>query len=338
MILLPSKITVFGAGSFGTAISHLLASNGRDILIWARDGACAREINDLHRNSKYLPNATLTAFTATAEIAEATRDRNFYISAIPCQHIRKFLTDNKKYFSANAIFVNLAKGIEIDTFKTPSEIFKDVLGDEVLTRFATVSGPTFAHELFLNMPSGAVVASPSEATAKTVQQTLSTPHFRLYRSTDLIGVELGGALKNVMAIGVGIAEGLGFGANARAGLITRCLNEMTELGIALGANARTFAGLSGLGDLILTCTGDLSRNRQVGLRLGRGESIAKITHSLKHVAEGIPTAKSVHQVAKKLGIDMPNTEQVYRILYENRSPKEAVQELLARELKSEFVD
>lgn len=330
------KITVFGAGSFGTAMAHLLTNHGHDVLIWARNEDCVREINEEQKNSRYLPQATLAKIPATTEIKKATKGRNLFISAIPCQHIRKFLEDHKKDFPDNALFVNLAKGIEINTFQTPSEIFKDVLGEKRTSAFATISGPTFAHEVFLNMPTGAVVASSSLATAQLVQKTLSTPHFRLYHSTDLVGVELGGALKNVMAIGVGIVEGLGFGANARAGLITRCLNEMTELGMALGANARTFSGLSGLGDLILTCTGDLSRNRQVGLRLGRGETIATITKSLTHVVEGIPTAKSVYQIAQKRSIDMPNTKQVYRILYENIPPKQAVQELLARELKSEF--
>lgn len=331
-----SKITIFGAGSFGTAVAHALSKNGRDVVLWARTPAVANEINKKQTNEKYLKGASLASIKATSDLNAATENRNFFVFAIPCQHIRNFLLPLASKLPNNACFVNLAKGIELTTLKTPSQIFEEALGPAVRQRFATVSGPTFSVEICQDMPTGAAVASFSEKTAEEVQRALSTPRFRLYRLTDVAGVELGGALKNVMAIGVGIAEGLGFGLNTRAGLITRCLHEMTELGLALGAKARTFSGLSGIGDLILTCTGDLSRNRQVGLRLGRGEALANILTSLAHVVEGIPTTKSVYNLSKKLGIDMPNTEQVYKILYEDLPPKEAVNELLSRDLKVEY--
>jgi glycerol-3-phosphate dehydrogenase (NAD(P)+) len=329
-------ITVFGSGSFGTAIAHVLSSHGLDVTLWGRDESVIREIQDKRTNQNFLADITLHPFAVTTNLKDAVSGKNFFIFAVPCQALRDFLTRLKPLLPPKAILVNLAKGIEIATLKTPSEIFSEILGKAVKNSFATVSGPTFASEMVRHMPTGAVVASLSDKTARLVQSTLSTQRFRLYRLTDLAGVELGGALKNIMAIGVGIAEGLGFGYNTRAGLITRCLYEMTELGIALGAKARTFSGLSGIGDLILTCTGDLSRNRQMGLRLGRGEKLPDILKSLGHVVEGVPTAEAVYHLSLKLKIDMPNTTHVYKILHENFSPKEAVNSLLSRELKSEY--
>lgn len=330
------KIAVLGAGSFGTAMAQALHDAGRDVVLWARDAKIVDEITRTRRNAKYLDDAELGPFAVTADLERAVAGRDMLVFAVPCQHVRDFLTQAARFVPPEAILVNLAKGVEIGTLKTPSQVFKDVLGESFERRFAAVSGPTFALELARRMPTGAAVASVDGKTAETVQRALSTPRFRLYRLTDLAGVELGGALKNIMAIAVGIAEGLSFGHNTRAGLMTRCLHEMTEMGLALGANARTFSGLSGIGDLILTCTGDLSRNRQVGLRIGRGEKIAEILGSLSHVAEGVPTAKSVYHLSRKLGLDMPNTRQVYRILYEGLPPREAVEELLARGLKAEY--
>lgn len=330
------KITVFGSGSFGTAIAHLLARKGLDVLIWGRDPKVVREINSRHTNLSYLKNIPLAPFRATHDLDEATSGRTLFLFAIPCQFIRPFLLQIKKKLPKSAILVNLAKGIEIESLKIPSQIFSEILGPDVLKRYAMISGPTFAEELCHEMPTGAAVASTSLKTARFVQETLSLRFFRLYRARDCIGVELGGALKNVMAIGVGIADGLGFGQNTRAGLITRCLREMTELGVAMGAHERTFSGLSGIGDLILTCTGNLSRNRQVGLALGKGKPVKTILRSMKHVAEGVPTAKSVNDLRRKHGIIMPNAEHVYKILYEGMSAREAVNQILSRELKAEF--
>jgi glycerol-3-phosphate dehydrogenase (NAD(P)+) len=330
------KIAVLGAGSFGTAMAHALYDAGRDVVLWARDAKLADEIARTRRNAKYLDDTDLGLLPVTSDLERAVAGRDMLVFAVPCQHVRGFLAQVAPFVAPGMILVNLAKGVEIGTLKTPSQVFKDVFGESSDRRFAAVSGPTFAIELARRMPTGAAVASLDGGTAETVQRALSTPRFRLYRLTDLTGVELGGALKNVMAIAVGIAEGLGFGHNTRAGLMTRCLHEMTEMGLSLGANARTFSGLSGIGDLILTCTGDLSRNRQVGLRIGRGEKVGGVLASLPHVAEGVPTAKSVYDLSRKLGLDMPNTRQVFRILYEGLPPREAVEELLARGLKAEY--
>lgn len=327
---------MLGSGSFGTAIAHTLAHDGARITLWARDPLVATEINSHRTNARYLPGIALAGFTATPDLEEALTGASVVVFAIPCQFLREFLTAAAPLVPSDALLVNLAKGIEMGQLKTPSRIFKDVFGEAVERRFAAISGPTFAVEICRDMPTGAVVASASGETAVTAQRLLSTKRFRLYRLGDVIGVELGGALKNVLAIEVGIADGLGFGHNTRAGAITRGLHEITEIGLALGANARTFSGLSGLGDLILTCTSDLSRNRQVGLRIGRGEKVASVLASLRHVAEGVPTAKSVYLLGRKLGIDMPNMDHVYRILYEDLSPEQAVSELLSRGLKAEY--
>jgi glycerol-3-phosphate dehydrogenase (NAD(P)+) len=330
------KITILGAGSFGTAIADMLHKNGADVLIWARDVAVVREINERHSNAAYFPNADLAPFPATTDLSAAVTGRDFIVLAIPCQYLSQLLIQIRPHLTAPTVIVNLAKGIEIDTLNLPAQIAAAALGEDILPRYAVISGPTFARELYQRMPSGAVVASRSRDTARTVQRIFSTRHFRLYTGTDVTGVELGGALKNVMAIGVGIADGLGFGLNTRAGLMTRCLHEMIALGETLGANPRTFAGLSGIGDLILTCTGDLSRNRQFGVRVGRGEQPAAVIAAMKHVVEGVTTAKSAHQLIDKLGLDMPNAAHVYRILYDGMSPRAAVESILARELRTEF--
>lgn len=330
------KITVFGAGSFGTAMAHLLKNKGHEVQIWARDKKIADEINQQHGNSKYLKDFKLAPFSATHDKKAALKNCDLFLFAIPCQFIHEFLNQIKDDFPKDGILVNLAKGIDIDSLKRPSEIFAEVLGDDILERYAMISGPTFAQELIREIPSGAAVASISEKTSVAVQQIISTRFFRLYVAHDLIGVELGGALKNVMALAVSIADGLGFGHNTRAGQMTRCLHEMTELGLAMGAKERTFSGLSGIGDLILTCTGNLSRNRQVGLRLGKGEKIDAILKSMNQVAEGVTTAKSVYLLNQKHKVEMPNSEHVYKILYEDMSPQEAVKSILSRDLKTEY--
>lgn len=329
------KIAVLGSGSFGTVMAHMLALKNLNVMLWGREKEVIAEINEKKTNKGYV-EGVLVPFAATADVGLALKNATAVLFALPCQALREFLHDTKSLLPANAVLINLAKGIELKQLKLGYAVFTDVLGSAVKDRYAVISGPTFAQELYQNMPSGAAVASKSEKIAGHVQQLLSTRFFRLYTVSDLIGVEVGGALKNVMAICVGIADGLGYGLNTRAGLITRCLHEMTALGLALGARERTFSGLSGVGDLILTCTGDLSRNRQVGLRLGRGEKLKTILSSLGHIAEGVPTAKAVFELNKKYNVPMPNSEHVYKILYEDLNPKEAVQSILSRTLKAEF--
>lgn len=332
------RVSVIGSGSFGTAMAHLFAKKGHDVHLWTRDAAIETEINSFHTNRKYTGDFVLAeSITSSLDLSHTIANSDFVLFSIPCQHLRLFLRHNKSILQqSKAIFVNLAKGIEIDSLRRPSQIFGEELGESALSRYAIISGPTFAKELLHEQPTGAAVASVDPAVALRVQKELSLFFFRLYTASDLIGVELGGAIKNVMAICVGVIEGIGYGMNARAGLITRCLHEMTELGVALGAKERTFSGLSGIGDLILTCTGDLSRNRQVGLRLGRGESVDTILKTQTHVAEGVPTSKSVFLINQKCGVPMPNAEHVYRVLFEGLPAKEAVHRILSRELKTEF--
>lgn len=329
------QLTVLGSGSFGTTIAHIYAKSGHSVTLWGRDPDVIGEIATAQTNQHYLPDCPLAQFRATTDLELALQACDIVLLALPTQALRVFLQTHKDLLKNTAI-INLAKGIEIDSLKTPSQIVHEILGEGL--PYGMLSGPTFARELWQEMPSGAVIATNDAKLARHFQAQLSTKRFRLYTSDDVIGVELGGACKNVMAIGVGIAEGLGFGLNTRAGLIPRCLHEMTELGIALGARARTFSGLSGLGDLILTCTGDLSRNRQVGLRLGRGETVHQVRQKGTHVAEGVTTAKSLYQLMNKHQIDMPNAEHVYRILYENMPVRDAVEKILKRSLKAEYLD
>lgn len=331
-----TKITVFGAGAFGTAIAHLLSQNGRDVVLWVREPEVVESIRKKKENQKFLPGIFLPNIFVTSEIEYTLEGRNVFVFAIPCQYVRDFLMRIEKSLPKNAILINLAKGIEVSTLHTTSQIFEDVFGKGIAARYVTLSGPTFAKEVALGLPTYAVVASSHEATAVKAQKIMSTKHFRLYSSTDVRGVELGGALKNIMAIGVGVAEGLGFGHNTRASLITRYLQEMICFGEAFGAQKKTFAGLSGVGDLMLTCYGDLSRNHQVGLKLGKGEKLPEILKSFPHVAEGVATTKAVHEIAKKKRLDMPNTEFVYSVLYKDIPPKEAFATLMAKELKPEF--
>lgn len=332
----PIPIGVIGAGSFGTVLADLFSRKGHEVTLWGRDPEVIREINERHTNQNYLPGAQLSPFKATLEFTEACNGKKALVFATPAQFIRSILTTAKPCIAPDTLVVNTAKGIEQGTLQTPSGVFKEVFGEASASRFVVLSGPTFAKELANKEPSGAVVASANPKAAKQAQEWLSLDTFRLYTSNDVIGVEIGGALKNVMAIGTGIAEGLGFGLNTRAGLITRCLFEMSQLGKALGANPLTFSGLSGLGDLILTCTGELSRNRFVGLELGRGKTLEQITRDMKHVVEGVATAKSVYELSRRHGIEMPNSTYVYRILYENLAPRKALQEILNRALRPEI--
>lgn len=331
----PKKITVYGAGSFGTAMAHLLKNQGHDVLIWSRDQLIADEINAQHTNSTYFSNRALAPFSATTILEKATNHGEILLFAIPCQFLASFIKNIQHSNLNHKALVNLAKGIEVDTCKTPHQIFTDRFGQEILKQYVMLSGPTFARELINEFPAAAVLAGFNEDLVKNIQTHLSTTFFRLYRSDDVIGVELGGALKNIMAIASGIVDGLGFGMSARASNMTRCLSEMIQIGLALGAKEKTFSGLSGIGDLILTCTGDLSRNRQVGLKLGEGQSIDKIKASSRQVAEGVTTAKSVYSLIQEKGLDLPNCETVYKILYENLPVKEAVLQILSRTLRPE---
>jgi glycerol-3-phosphate dehydrogenase (NAD(P)+) len=330
------RIAVIGGGSWGTALANRLAVNGHDVCLWAYETELVREINEAHTNSLFLPGILLDpALSCTGSLPEAVAGRSLVLLVTPVQVMRGVLKQLAGHIGSGAIIANASKGIELETLRTVSQICTELLPAELTGRFVALSGPTFAREVAQGLPSLIVAASRDEAAARRVQAAFSCPCLRVYTNTDVIGVELGGAVKNVIAIAAGICDGLGFGHNARAALITRGLAEMNRLGLAMGAQAETFSGLAGMGDLVLTCTGDLSRNRTVGFKLGQGQRLADILAEMRMVAEGVKSAESVYNLARKLGVEMPIVEQTFRILHQDKPALQAVTELMARGLKSE---
>lgn len=330
------RIAVIGGGSWGTALADLLARNGHEVRLWAFEMSVSQEISEQKTNSVYLPGFKLhNDLSCTSSLAEALDGSRMILLVTPVQLMRGLLQKAACSFARDAVIVNASKGIELDSLKTVSQICADILGPETLNHYVALSGPTFAREVAAGLPSLIVAASKNEKNARQVQTVFSNPAFRVYTNNDVIGVELGGAVKNVIAIAAGICDGLGFGHNARAALITRGLSEMNRLGQAMGAHPATFAGLAGMGDLVLTCTGELSRNRTVGFKLGEGNKLSAILNEMKMVAEGVKTSESVYLLAQKLGVDMPIVENVFKILKEDKPAREAVIELMSRELKAE---
>jgi len=330
------RIAVIGAGSWGTALANRLAANGHDCLLWAFEPELVDEISSRHTNSLFLPGIALQpSLGCTGNLEEAVRGRDIILLVTPVQVMRGVLTQLAPHIAADAVVANASKGIELTTLLTVSQICAHFLPAELTGRYVALSGPTFAREVAQGLPSLIVAASRDAAAAQRVQAVFSGPSFRVYTNGDVIGVELGGAVKNVIAIAAGICDGLGFGHNARAALITRGLSEMKRLGAAMGAQAETFSGLAGMGDLVLTCTGDLSRNRTVGFKLGQGQRLADILAEMRMVAEGVKTAESVYQLALQQGVEMPIVEKTYQILHEDKPAREAVIELMARDLKAE---
>ena len=328
------RMTVLGAGSCGTALDNLAAGKGIDTLLLARDDALAEEINTRHENSRYLPGLALCpALKASTDPAAALRDADVVLLATPCQHLREILTRLAPLFPASCVFVCASKGIELSTLKRMSEITSEVLPGGA-PRYAILSGPSFAREVVQGKPTAVVLGCLEAELGETLREFFSSPSFRVYSSTDVAGVELGGAIKNVMAIAAGLCDGLGLGHNARAALITRGLAEMSRLGEAMGARASTFMGLSGMGDLVLTCTGDLSRNRQVGFRLAAGESAAAIAASMHMVAEGVKTTEAVCDLAGKLNVELPLALAVRGVLG-GINPQHVLRELMSRALREE---
>jgi glycerol-3-phosphate dehydrogenase (NAD(P)+) len=329
------KLSVIGAGSFGTAMAMVAARNGNDVALWAHDPKVAAAIRDSGRNPFYLKDQAVgDRVTATSELAEVAEFSETLFMVVPSHHYRRVLSELKPHLRGGVKIVSGTKGIENETLDRMSEITASVLGD-ALQSFAVLSGPTFALETARGDPTAAVVASRDDVFAQDVQRVLSGATFRLYHSSDVTGVELGGSLKNVIAIAAGVLEGLGLGSNTNAALITRGLHEVTKLGTALGGKPETFAGLAGMGDLVLTCTGALSRNRSVGVALGRGQRLDDILGETRLVAEGVKTAKSAKELAERHRIEMPITTEMYRVLYENESPRSAIQRLMSRSLKPE---
>lgn len=325
---------MLGAGSWGTALAVLLAGNGQPVLLWTRDAGRAAAMAAARRNPQYLPDIPFPeALVPTADLAAAVAAARDLLVVVPATGFRGLLHELLPHLAADARLAWASKGLEGGSGRLLHEVAAAVLGPG--HALAVVSGPTFAREVALGLPTAVTVASAEPAWAAELAARLRNPRFRAYTSDDVVGVEVGGAVKNVLAIAAGIADGLGYGANTRAALVTRGLAEMMRLGVALGGRRDTFMGLAGLGDLVLTCTDDQSRNRRIGLALARGQSLAEACAAVREVAEGINAAREVHRLARRHGVEMPITEQVCQVLYDQLPPREAVQALLLREQKAE---
>lgn len=329
------KISILGGGSWGTALANVLAHKGEDAWLWTRREEAAREVNEQGANARYLPGLALSPnLRASADLAQVLRDTGCVILAVPCQHLALFLREHRPLFPVRPGVVCASKGVELGTFRTMGQVVNEELAG-LEPRYAVLSGPSFASEVVAGMPTAVALGCADSELADFVQTLFSTESFRVYVNSDVLGVELGGAVKNIMAIASGISDGLGFGENARAALITRGLSEMSRLGAAMGARPATFMGLSGMGDLVLTCTGDLSRNRRVGLAIGRGQTLEQVLAGMHNVAEGVKTTQAVHALGLKLGIELPITGQVHAVLFEEKNPADAVRELMTRPLRGE---
>ena len=327
-------MAVLGAGSWGSALAIQFARSGRPVRLWGRDGAQLAVLERERCNRRYLPDAGFPdSLHAESDLAAAIAGSELVLLAVPSQALRSVLEQLKPHLRPGMGVAWATKGLEQESGKLPHQLAQEVLGRD--WPMAALSGPTFAREVGAGLPTAMTVASPDEAFAKNIAKRLSGNNFRAYTSTDIIGVEIGGAVKNVLAIGVGIADGMGFGANTRIALITRGLAEITRLGEALGARRETFMGLAGLGDLVLTCTDNQSRNRRFGLAIASGQSLEQAQKGIQQVVEGLHGARAVHQLATRHQIDMPICEVIYRVLYERLPIKEAVQALMARELRPE---
>lgn len=331
------RVAVIGAGSWGTALGIVAAELGHSVKLWSRNPAVVSAINSERFNSVYLPDAPVpTGVNATTEFGEALEQAELVIIATPSHATRAVLESMASALSPRVVLISATKGIEAETGKRISQLVDDVLGDELAARFVCLSGPSFAKEVVERHPTAIVAASADAALSVAVQSALSSASLRIYTNDDVAGTEIGGSVKNVMAIAAGMVSGLGLGSNSVAALITRGLAEMSRLALAEGGRLETIMGLAGLGDLVLTCTGSLSRNRFVGQELGRGRNLAGITSGMKEVAEGIKTTRALKLLASRAGVEMPITEQVYGVLYENKKVRDAATELMTRPLRDEF--
>lgn len=331
----PVRATVVGAGAWGTALAMVLAEKRHHVRLWSYEPEVAAAVNQRSENP-YLDGVTLpSGVRAHQDLAAALSGAELVVSVSPSQVVRSVMESAAEHIPGDALIVSASKGIELGGLLRMDEVIEEVLGPERMERFCVLSGPSFAREVADREPTAVVVASRDSEARLRVQSLFQTPWFRVYTNSDVLGVELGGALKNVVALAAGITAGLGYAHNTTAALITRGLAEMTRLGVAMGARQATFYGLAGMGDLVLTCTGGLSRNRTVGYRLGQGESLDRILGEMTAVAEGVQTVSAVHELARRHQVEMPIAEQVYAIVEEGRTPAEALQELMLRDPKPE---
>ncbi len=331
------KIGVVGAGSWGTALANLLASKGFAIDLWVFEKEVRQQILESGENQYFLPDIRLSSnLIPVNDLEQVVSGKDLVLVVVPSHVMRETTLKMADHVSPKAIIVSASKGIENQTHLTMTGVLQETLPEIPPEHQAVISGPSFAREVAQNLPTVVTAASKDMEVAALVQQVMATPYFRVYTSDDVIGVELGGSLKNVIAIAAGVIDGLHLGLNTRAALITRGMTEIRRLGLKMGANPRTFTGLAGYGDLILTCTGHLSRNHTVGQKIGEGQKVGNILGEMRMVAEGVKTAKSVYNLSRKLGVEMPISHEMYRILYEDLDPKEAVYRLMTRDLKQEL--
>jgi glycerol-3-phosphate dehydrogenase (NAD(P)+) len=333
------RVAVIGGGSFGTALALVLDTAGNHVRIWAREPEIVEGINEKHHNPTYLPDVELPAkIIAYSNIEEALDGADMVLIATPSHTVREVAAKIKDYLTGEEIVVTVAKGIEMDTFKTMSQVLVEVLEGKIIEdHIGVLYGPSHAEEVSHLRPTTIVASSYSQRTARIIQETFITPMFRVYLNMDIVGVEIGGSIKNIMAIAAGIVDGIELGDNAKAALITRGLHEMKRLGAVLGARMDTFSGLSGIGDLIVTCNSTHSRNWNVGYRIGKGEKLDDIIKSMNMVAEGVKTTKAIHDWAEVNRVDLPITNAVYKILFDGIDPRDVLFELMTRDPKDEIM-
>ena len=332
------KVTVFGAGSWGTALSYVLAQNGHDLLLWTHRQDQADEINQ-HTNKRYLKETILPkSLKATANLDEAVAHADIFVLAVPTKAIREVSKDIRERMTRKGLFVHVSKGIEPDSLKRISEMIREEISADLIEEVVILSGPSHAEEVVQEHPTTVTAACENTQAANRVQDLFMNSYFRVYTNTDVIGVEIGGALKNIIALAVGITDGLGYGDNAKAAIMTRGLAEIARLGVKMGATPLTFSGLSGVGDLIVTCTSVHSRNWRAGNMLGKGKNVEEVLDEMGMVVEGIRTTKAAHQLAAEYKVPMPITEALYAVLFEGVKRENAVEELMGRMKKNEMED
>jgi glycerol-3-phosphate dehydrogenase (NAD(P)+) len=333
----PRSVGVIGAGSWGTALAGLLTKKGHQVSLWAREEEVTADIQRHHENRTFLPGVPLPGnLEVSSDLSSVAADKDLLLSVVPSQFVSQVFERLAGQFRPDVQIVSASKGIEVTTGRRMDEVLSALLTPGQAYRLTFLSGPSFASEVAREAPTAVVVASRSAQAASSAQQVFQTEYFRVYTNPDVLGVELGGALKNVIALAAGVVAGMGFGYNTLAALITRGLAEITRLGAAMGADPATFSGLAGMGDLVLTCTGELSRNRTVGFRLGRGESLDEILRSMKSVAEGVETVQAVRELARQYRVEMPISEEIHALLWERRGARDAVRNLMLRDPKPEI--